>query len=167
MTPAGIEPATIRFVARHFNHCATAVPHQTSTCGIFYTKAFCTIAGRRHITHHTPHTTHTHTCALYQHNSSHDVICPMSVSLSRQPELSLKVMAFTLNISNRCLTSVSYRKVVFTDAVDCIRSYEVGDEWISVEHWWDGADRGKRSTGRKTCFSSTASTTNPTCASLG
>ena len=26
MTPAGIEPATFRFVAEHFNHCATAVP---------------------------------------------------------------------------------------------------------------------------------------------
>ena len=24
MTPAGIEPATFRFVARHLNHCATA-----------------------------------------------------------------------------------------------------------------------------------------------
>ena len=26
MTPSGIEPATFRFVAQHFNHCATAVP---------------------------------------------------------------------------------------------------------------------------------------------
>jgi len=26
MTPAGIEPATYRFVARYLNHCATAVP---------------------------------------------------------------------------------------------------------------------------------------------
>jgi len=26
MTPAGIEPATIRFVAQHLNHCATTVP---------------------------------------------------------------------------------------------------------------------------------------------
>ena len=26
LTPAGIEPATIRFVAQHLNHCATAVP---------------------------------------------------------------------------------------------------------------------------------------------
>ena len=26
MTPAGIEAATFRFVARHLNHCATAVP---------------------------------------------------------------------------------------------------------------------------------------------
>jgi len=25
MTPAGIEPATFRFVAQHVNHCATAV----------------------------------------------------------------------------------------------------------------------------------------------
>jgi len=24
--PAGIEPATFRFVAQHLNHCATAVP---------------------------------------------------------------------------------------------------------------------------------------------
>ena len=28
MTPAGIEPATFRFVAQHLNHCATAVPPQ-------------------------------------------------------------------------------------------------------------------------------------------
>ena len=27
MTPAGIEPATFRFVAQHLNHCATAVPN--------------------------------------------------------------------------------------------------------------------------------------------
>jgi len=26
MTPSGIEPTTIRFVAQHHNHCATAVP---------------------------------------------------------------------------------------------------------------------------------------------
>jgi len=26
LTPAGIEPATFRFVAQHPNHCATAVP---------------------------------------------------------------------------------------------------------------------------------------------
>jgi len=26
LTPAGIEPATFRFVAQHFNHCANAVP---------------------------------------------------------------------------------------------------------------------------------------------
>ena len=27
VTPAGIEPATFRFVAQHLNHCVTAVPH--------------------------------------------------------------------------------------------------------------------------------------------
>ena len=27
MTPAGIEPATFRFVAQHLNHCDTAVRH--------------------------------------------------------------------------------------------------------------------------------------------
>ena len=26
MIPAGIEPATFRFVSQHLNHCATAVP---------------------------------------------------------------------------------------------------------------------------------------------
>jgi len=26
LTPAGIEPATFRFVAQHLNHCVTAVP---------------------------------------------------------------------------------------------------------------------------------------------
>ena len=26
LTPAGMEPATFRFVAQHLNHCATAVP---------------------------------------------------------------------------------------------------------------------------------------------
>jgi len=26
LTPAGVEPATFRFVAQHLNHCVTAVP---------------------------------------------------------------------------------------------------------------------------------------------
>ena len=26
VTPSGIDPATLRFVAQHFNHCATAIP---------------------------------------------------------------------------------------------------------------------------------------------
>jgi len=30
MTPAGIEPATFRFVAEHLNHSATAVPSTES-----------------------------------------------------------------------------------------------------------------------------------------
>ena len=29
ITPAGIEPATFRFVAQHLNHCVTAVPQTT------------------------------------------------------------------------------------------------------------------------------------------
>ena len=31
LTPAGIEPATFRFVAQHLNYCATAVPLTTTT----------------------------------------------------------------------------------------------------------------------------------------
>jgi len=31
-TPAGIEPATFRFVAQHLNHCATAVPRPATKC---------------------------------------------------------------------------------------------------------------------------------------
>jgi len=31
MTPAGIEPATFRFVAQHLSHCATAVPIDCSS----------------------------------------------------------------------------------------------------------------------------------------
>ena len=35
LTPAGIEPATFRFVAQHLNHCATAVPKfMTVSCWI-------------------------------------------------------------------------------------------------------------------------------------
>ena len=38
MTPAGIEPATFRFVAQHLSHCATAVPnlnrYETYFCNI-------------------------------------------------------------------------------------------------------------------------------------
>ena len=36
LTPAGIEPATFRFVAPHLNHCATAVP---TDYGSRYTKS--------------------------------------------------------------------------------------------------------------------------------
>ena len=32
MTPAGIEPATFRFVAQHRNYCATAVPEIVGVC---------------------------------------------------------------------------------------------------------------------------------------
>ena len=28
LTPAGIEPATLQFVAQHLNHCAAAVPQK-------------------------------------------------------------------------------------------------------------------------------------------
>ena len=35
LTQAGIEPATVRFVALHRNHCATAVPAYTSSARIF------------------------------------------------------------------------------------------------------------------------------------
>jgi len=31
LTLAGIEPATFRFVAQHLNHCATAVPSNSSS----------------------------------------------------------------------------------------------------------------------------------------
>jgi len=31
LTPAGIEPATFRFVTQHLNHCATAVPTNIGT----------------------------------------------------------------------------------------------------------------------------------------
>ena len=34
LTPAGIEPATFRFVAQHLNHCATAVPKYDNTTPI-------------------------------------------------------------------------------------------------------------------------------------
>jgi len=35
MTPAGIEPATSRFVAQHLKHCATAVPLSPVTVSRF------------------------------------------------------------------------------------------------------------------------------------
>jgi len=35
MTPAGIEPATFRFVTQHLNHCATAVPNPSQKANIF------------------------------------------------------------------------------------------------------------------------------------
>ena len=40
MTPAGIEPATFRFVAQHFNHCATAVPFMIYTIMILIVHLF-------------------------------------------------------------------------------------------------------------------------------
>ena len=35
LTPAGIEPATFRFVAQHLNHCATAIPMSVINLIIF------------------------------------------------------------------------------------------------------------------------------------
>jgi len=36
MTPAGIEPATFRFVAQHLSHCATAVPLQDERVQVMF-----------------------------------------------------------------------------------------------------------------------------------
>jgi len=36
---AGIEPATFRFVAQHLNHCATAVPSETSSSQYFLSQS--------------------------------------------------------------------------------------------------------------------------------
>ena len=36
MTPAGIEPATFRFVTQRLSHCATAVPNHIITCEEFF-----------------------------------------------------------------------------------------------------------------------------------
>jgi len=33
---------------------------------------------------------------------------------------------------------------------------------MSVEHWWNGNDRGKQNTGRKICLCATLYTTDPT-----
>jgi hypothetical protein len=33
LTPAGIEPATFRFVAQHLSHCVAAVPYETRDIG--------------------------------------------------------------------------------------------------------------------------------------
>ena len=41
MTPAGIEPATFRFVAQHLNHCATAVPTYINPTPIIAKPVFC------------------------------------------------------------------------------------------------------------------------------
>ena len=50
MTPAGIEPATFRFVAQHLNHCATAVPVYSCTKNKSYTPVlFYNIQHRTHV----------------------------------------------------------------------------------------------------------------------
>ena len=41
LTPAGIEPATVRFVAQHLNHCATAVSSNRS-CGVLKCESLLT-----------------------------------------------------------------------------------------------------------------------------
>ena len=40
MTPAGIEPATVRFIAQHLNHCSTAVPLVSIYFSIIYSSHF-------------------------------------------------------------------------------------------------------------------------------
>jgi len=46
MTPAGIEPATFRFVAQHFNHCATAVPPKQRSLQVISVSVVCYLNGR-------------------------------------------------------------------------------------------------------------------------
>ena len=38
LTPAGIEPATFRFVAQHLNRCATAVPTYVLLAILLYSR---------------------------------------------------------------------------------------------------------------------------------
>jgi len=38
------------------------------------------------------------------------------------------VMVFTLNIANRFLILVNCRKVLFNEALYCVKSYKFGDE---------------------------------------
>ena len=40
LTPAGIEPATFRFVAQHLNHCATAVPRIPYLISLIYSVSY-------------------------------------------------------------------------------------------------------------------------------
>jgi len=47
LTPAGIEPATFRFVAQHLNHCATAVPEGEGSKE-YITMCKCEISGFGH-----------------------------------------------------------------------------------------------------------------------
>ena len=49
LTPAGIEPATFRFVAQHLNHCAAAVPVLFGSNGNSYT--VCTLSDMCTYTH--------------------------------------------------------------------------------------------------------------------
>ena len=60
LTPAGIEPATYRFVAQHLNHCATAVPHYIISFYLFIN--IVTTCYIQTCTH-----THTHTHTHTQH----------------------------------------------------------------------------------------------------
>ena len=43
VTPAGIEPATSRFVAQHLNHCATEVPRRRRRRVLKYNLIICEI----------------------------------------------------------------------------------------------------------------------------
>jgi len=45
MTPAGIKPATFRFVAQHISHCATAFPTSHVTVKVIYTTLTSLIQG--------------------------------------------------------------------------------------------------------------------------
>ena len=50
MTPSGIEPATLPFVAQHLNHCATAGLHiynYTYTYSLFIFRTECNVPERR------------------------------------------------------------------------------------------------------------------------
>ena len=53
LIPAGIEPATFRFVAQHLNHCATAVPRRCGAEDEILSHVVCeceALASHRHAT---------------------------------------------------------------------------------------------------------------------
>ena len=102
MTPAGIEPATFRFVAQHLNHCATVVPVASRHWHICKNSAVCWILKSLH---------KTNTCTYFKLVLSHAVryrrvstavaiIIRVIYTITVSPNKLLKCVSETLSVIN-------------------------------------------------------------------
>ena len=80
MTPAGVEPATFRFVAQQRNHCATAVPNNNNNNNNNKSIQTRTLSSRTNFSLHICSSRFTFQSTLYNYQSTH-----LPISLSHIP----------------------------------------------------------------------------------
>jgi hypothetical protein len=76
-------------------------------------------------------------------------------------------MSDALNVNVKSERTFLFRSLIFPKELVSLSGKGNMKMRMSIEHWWNNTDRGNRATGRKTCPSTTLSTTNVTGTDLG